>query len=130
MKVTVIIIGLLGVLTSVGLGGKWLYDYHQNKGTLEKLDKVAAEWGGNVGAPQRAHLMRVVNTGYALVILGVLALIDLFFITKMPLATAAGLLLAGIVPGVMYPTAFIGTFFLILAGILAIFVKKKAPAPG
>src|SRR4030095_9678030 len=107
MKVAVIIIGLLGVLTSVGLGAKWLYDYHQNKGLIEQTDKVAAQWGGDVGAPQRAKLMRIVNAGYALVILGVLALVDLFLISKIPLATAAGLLLAGIVPGIIEPTAFI-----------------------
>ena len=129
MKVAVIIVGMLGVLASVGLGSLWLSDYYKNKGAIEQADNVAAQWGGNPGAPQRARLTRLVNAAYAMVILGGVALLLLFFIKKIPIATALGLLIAGIIPGILAPPAFMGTFFLILAGLMAFFVKKKAPAP-
>jgi len=125
----VIIIGLLGVLASVGLGSLWLSDYYKNKGVIEQADNIAAQWGGNTGAPQRARLTRLVNAAYAMIILGGVALTLLFFIKKIPIATALGLLIAGIIPGILAPPAFMGTFFLILAGLMAFFVKKKAPAP-
>ncbi|MFO1463249.1 MAG: hypothetical protein U1F66_05695 [bacterium] len=104
-------------------------DYYENKPTIEQADKIAAEWGGNIGAPQRARLTRLVNAAYAMIILSGAALILLFLIKKIPIVTALGLLIAGIVPGIFIPTAFMATSFLILAGLLALFVKKKAPAP-
>ncbi len=128
MKIAVLIIGILGSLTSLGLGGKWVSDASKYEKSIAQMEEMAGKMGPAARPPQLDELKRLVKSGWLMIGLGIVALIASILVFKIPKVSAILLLVAGIVPGILAPKAFVGTFLLIIAGMLAFFAKRK-PAP-
>jgi len=129
MKIAVLILGILGSLASVALGGKWVSDANKYEKSIVALEQMATRMAPQARPPQLDELKRLVKAGWLMVGLGLVAFIASILVFKTPKISAILLLIAGIAPGLLAPKAFVGTLFLILAGILAFFAKpKRAPA--
>jgi hypothetical protein len=129
MRVTVLILAILGALCAGGLGVKWLSDYYKLKDLVEVGRELAKD------DPKRKEevekLDRLVLTAYILIgsaVVGILA--GVLVMRGNGLIGGPLLLVAGAVPPAVSgkPEVILFTFFLLLAGLLGVFVRKK-PAP-
>jgi len=126
MKKAVIILVILGTLASLGLGIKWLSDYNDYKSELATATSIAQ------GAGQSQELTDALkeveqtkNCAYALIACGIIALVTVFLLGKLKKIGAGIILVTGIVPAIFSPMSLVFTFLLVLAGILAFFIKPK-----
>ncbi|MHB8064558.1 MAG: hypothetical protein ACYDG2_18310 [Ruminiclostridium sp.] len=127
MKVATIIIVIIGVLAAAGMGIFWVTDYNSAKETLASSDTLTQELVKASGLDLAQYESRR-NSGYGLIIGGVLSLVSLIFISKLKKISAVIILLSAIVPAIILPSSLIVSFILIIGGILAFFVKPKVVA--
>jgi hypothetical protein len=117
MRIAVLILAILGALASAALGIKWLSDANEYKATLEAVAKMGID---------TSEITSLIRGAYALLGGAVLALVGGFLAMNHKGKIAAGVLaLAVIAPAAMAPKTLVATFFLVIAAILAIFVKPK-----
>lgn len=130
MKVTVIILGILGALASFALGAKWLSDYNKYKGTVESVQALSQQLGGVQGVDQGVgELNQVVKAAYALIGGAALAFLVSIFVPMLGKSSSILYAASGIVPGILDTRAFLGSGLLILVALLALLVKKKSNTP-
>ncbi len=127
MRIAITIIVIIGVLTSMGLGLYWVNDYNDYKSQIEEISSTADDLGVDVKDELNA-LEKIKNCGYVLAVGGILSLIAVILIGKLKKISAIVFLLAAIVPAILTPASLLGTFMLIVGGILALFYKPKAQA--
>jgi hypothetical protein len=131
MKIAVMILGILGALAVGGLGAKWVSDYEKNKETIVAMTKLAHSFGGGKTTDVDDAIKGVERTktaGYIMIVGGLLALAAAIAVGKLGKISAAVMLVAAIAPAVLAPLSLVASFLLILAGILAFFVKTKPAA--
>jgi hypothetical protein len=125
MKIATIIIVIIGVLATAGLGVYWVTDYNSAKEDIATLSKL--DMGDEVQS-LLDDAEKQKNSGYALMIGAALSLVAVLLIGKLKKISAILILIAAIAPAIIYPNALIATFLLIIGGILAFFVKPKVAA--
>lgn len=127
MKVAILIIGILGSLLTIGLGAKWLSDFNQYKDTFAQIEKMSTQMPEGQKMPDEllGKIKKTHNAAYALVGLGFLSLLSAFLVFKMPKVTGIIMLATVVIPAVMVPQALVGSFLLIVSGILAMIAKPK-----
>ncbi len=127
MKVAILILGILGSLLTVGLGAKWLSDFNKYKDTFAQIEKMSSQMpeGQKIPDDLMGKIKKTHNAAYALVGLGLLSFLSSLLVFKMPKLTGIIMLLTVIVPAVMTPQALVGSFLLIISGILAMIAKPK-----
>jgi len=137
MKITVIILGVLGALCMGMLAGKWISDYNDNKkevAQMVELTKSLGKLGGSKATAELdsalAHLERLHTASFVMLAAAFLSLASVLFIGKLGKATAAILLASAIIPAIMAPQSLLAGFLLIIAGGLALRVKPPQAALG
>jgi uncharacterized protein YybS (DUF2232 family) len=124
MKKAVTIIVIIGILASIGLGIKWLSDYNAYKDEIETLSEFASSSSAVADSLKEINTLK--TTAFVLIACGIIALVIVFLAKKIGTKLAGGIiLLTGVIPGILSPSAFIFTFILILGGLLAIFSKPQ-----
>jgi hypothetical protein len=131
MKIAVIILGILGSLAFGGLGAKWVSDYQDNKAQIKSLAKLAASLGGGKTTEVDAAIKAVERTkdaGYVMIGVALLALAASILVGKFGKLSGAAILVGTAIPAAMAPLSLVAGFLLVIAGILALFVKTAPPA--
>ncbi|MDF2869239.1 MAG: hypothetical protein K0R05_814 [Anaerocolumna sp.] len=122
MRVAVIILVIIGTLASIGLGVKWLSDFDTYKTEIAAVEEYSSD-------PDVAQALKdmeeLKSCSYALIVCGIVSLISVFLMSKLGKITSVIFLAAAIIPAVLAPISLTFTFFFIIAGILAFFVKPK-----
>lgn len=125
MRIAVIILVIIGTLASIGLGVKWISDFDTYKTEISAVEDLKSD-------PDVAQALKdmekVRNCAYALIVCGVIALASAFLISKIGKIAAVIIMACAIVPAIFSPISLVFTFFFIIAGILAFFVKPKVQA--
>jgi hypothetical protein len=124
MKIAALILGIIGALATAGLGSKWVSDYNDNKQLIESLEKVSASIGGGDN-PAMAELNRTKNAGYLMIVLGIAALGAAGFVFKQSKIAGGLMVAAAVIPALLAPKSLVFSFFLIIAGVLALLAKPK-----
>jgi hypothetical protein len=125
MKIAALIVGLIGAILLTGLGAKWVTDFDKNKETIAQLEKLSGALGG-AGGEAMAQLERAKTAGYAMIPLGILAIVAAVLVFKMSKPAGAVMIAAAVIPAVLVPSSLIFSFLLILAGIFALVAKPRA----
>jgi len=126
MKVAALILGLIGSLVTVGLGSKWVADYNKYESTIASIEQLSEQMGGGGAlADSLTGIKKLKSAGYALVGLGILALLASVLVFKLGKLSGIVMWVAAIVPVVFAPRSLIFTSLLIVAGILAFLTKSK-----
>lgn len=130
MKIAVLVLGILGALAFGGLGGKWVADYQSNKDTIAAMGKLTHALGGKRGPVDDAiqAVERTKTAGYLMMVAALAALGAAIFVGRLGKISAAVLLVGAIVPAALAPLSLVAGFLLILAGVLALFVKTRPGA--
>jgi len=128
MKIAVIILGILGSLAFGGLGSKWVSDYEANKAQIKSLARLASSLGTKSTEMDEAikGVERTKTAGYIMIVMALLGLAASVLVGKLGKLSGAVLLVGAAIPAALAPVSLIAGFLLIIAGILALFVK---PAP-
>ena len=117
MKVADLIVGLIGAILTTGLGSKWVSDYNDNKRVIESLS------GGNSELLQEVN--RTKNAGYLMIVFGIAAVAAAVLVIKKAKIAGGVMVAAAVIPAFLAPKALIFTFFLLIAGVLALAAKPK-----
>ena len=127
MKIATIILVILGAIASFALGITWLSDYNDYKTEISTVNEMLAGIGSDSDiAKDLKEVETMRNCAYALIACGFIALVAVFLMGKIGKIAAIIILAAGIVPAIFYLKALAFTFLLVIAGILAFFVKPRA----
>lgn len=125
MRIAVIILVIVGTLASIGLGIKWLSDFNTYKTEISAVEDLKSD----PDVAQALKDMEKLRTcSYALIVCGILALVSVFLMGKIGKIAAAIILASAIIPAIFSPISLAFTFFFVIAGILAFFVKPKEQA--
>lgn len=141
MRIVVLILAVLGAGTSGFLGYRWRDNYRAEKDSMEKNREMLTDpdkariaglfLGENLEKAKanlaefdkRAKTWPYLFVGCALGIVGAV----LAYLRK-GLFAAVVLLVGAILPAVLHPATLVFTFPLILAGLLALFIRAPQPA--
>ena len=134
MRITAIILVIIGALLSVGLGAKWLSDYNQYKDQIKAAAQISSSLSADKDTASASkevdESIKAVDKlrlcGIFLIICGILSVVAVFLPFRLKKISSAALVVLGIVPAVFSPVAFIVTAFGILGGIFLFFAKPKA----
>jgi hypothetical protein len=129
MKIAVIILGILGSIAFGGLGTKWVSDYESNKAQIKSLSKLAASLGGKGSDVDDAikAVERTKTAGYLMIVVALLGIGASVLVGKFGKLSGAVLLVGAAIPAVLAPLSLVAGFLLVIAGILALFVKTAPP---
>ncbi|MFL5730898.1 MAG: hypothetical protein ACJ75J_15525 [Cytophagaceae bacterium] len=127
MKIAIIVLGILGSISSFGLGSIWFSDYNKSKDILEQGKALAGSNPELLASIEGAESAG--RASYLLLIGGLLALVATFMVPKLGKKAAIALVVIALAPAVLAPKALAGTFFILVAGILAFLAKPKEAAP-
>lgn len=128
MKITTLILGILGVLTSLGLGATWYTDYNEYKDKMAQISSASEKIGGDVNQTVSSLSADFENLGNASIVLlvgSLLGLIATLLVFKKSKITAIVLVIIALAPVLFSAKALVGTFLFLLAGVFAFFVKPK-----
>ena len=117
MKVAALIVGLIGAILSTGLGSKWVSDYNDNKKLIESFS------GGDSALLKEVN--RTKNAGYLMIVFGIAAVGAAVMAIKKSKISGAVMVAAAVIPAFLAPKALVFTFFLLVAGVLALAAKPK-----
>lgn len=116
MRITILILGVVGALVAGALGMKWLSDYGQ-------LNEMQRAMGGQ-------QLQDMGTAGLLLIVSMVLGIVGAILAYKHKFAVGGVLmLLAGVVPLLFAKQAIVFLLLLIAGGIVGLFAHFKAPKP-
>lgn len=125
MKIGALILALLGILASIGLGAKWVSDFNQYKDQIAQMQAMADQ-GGGMMAGMMDELNGLKTAGYLMMLMGLASVGGVVMLFKNAKIAGGIFLVAAILPGVFAAKALVATFFLLIAGILAMLVKPAA----
>ncbi len=120
MKIAALIVGLIGALLTAGLGSKWVSDYNDNQKLIASLSGVDASLDKEIS--------RTRNAGYLMIVFGIAALGAAALVFKQSKISGGVMLAAAIVPALLAPKSLVFTFFLVIAGLLALLARPKVAA--
>lgn len=126
MRITGLILGIVGGVVAGLLGMIWLRDYYSMKDQLEAAASLSQAVGGDV----TAQLQQLVTAAYLLLgslLLGIVGGI-LAFMGKGKIAGPL-MLLGALLPAIFAPKALVFTALLVIAGVVSFFVKPRRQAP-
>jgi hypothetical protein len=126
MRVATKVIVILGALIAIGLGIYWEIDYGQ---TVQLLAETKSSSGIDLGSELSNELGARQMGGYALIAGGVVSFVAVLLINKLKKISAALILASVVVAAILNPLSLVGTFLLIVGGIMAFFVKPKEDSP-
>ena len=134
MKIAALILGILGSLAAAGLGASWLTQYKENYPGVSKILAELKEGGADMSEldAKMAELENAKNAGYLLFGGSALSFIASLAVFSNKLRKFSGgvMLAVALVPAALAPKSLVFTFFLIIAGALALAAKPKAtPQP-
>jgi hypothetical protein len=124
MKIAALVVGLIGALMTLGLGSKWVSDYDKNKDLIESLQKISAAAGGEAQSAM-SELNKTKNAGYLMVVFGLVAAVAAALVFKIAKPSGAIMIAAALIPAALAPKSLVFSFFLIIAGVLALMAKPK-----
>ena len=121
MKNAVMILGILGALTAGGLGMNWMSDI----GSMTEQQKALAQLSG------QGEQMSKLATASFILVAGFFAGLAGAFLARKDNFMGAGivLLVAGVLPLLFAPQAFLFTVLLIAGGVVAFVIHTKAKQP-
>jgi hypothetical protein len=120
MRTGAVILGVLGSLTAVLLGIKWLSDANEMKATLESLQASGADL---------SQINGLINAAYCLIGALVLGIAGVVVTLKKDGKLGGALMLVGaVLPAIFTAKALLGTFLLLVGGVLALLSKPRASA--
>ncbi|HWQ43738.1 MAG TPA: hypothetical protein VN456_17135, partial [Desulfosporosinus sp.] len=125
MRTVVIILVIIGTIASIGLGIKWSSDFDTYKTEIAAVEELKSD---PVAAQALKDMEKLKNCAYALIVGGIIALVSVFLMGKIGKIAAVIILASAIVPAILAPISLVFTFFFVIAGILAFFVKPKVQA--
>ena len=134
MRITAIILVIIGALLSVGLGAKWLSDYNQYKDQIKAAAQISSSLSADkdtaAASKEVDDSIKAVDKlrlcGIFLIICGILSVVAVFLPSRFKKISAAALAVLGIIPAVFSPVALVTTGFIILGGIFLFFSRPKA----
>ncbi len=125
MKIAIVILAVLGALSSGFLGVNWMNDLGA-LGEMSELERMAAK---SMAAAQGQSLDKMGAAAFILIFGAMAGFVGAFFAMKNRHSLAGGLLLgAGILPVLVQPQAVVFTALLIIGGGLAFFMHSKSKA--
>ena len=128
MRITAIVLGIIGALAIGGVGAHWVSDYSHHKATIEKLEKLGGDNARVQADLATLHSLRTAGT--LGVLCSVVALAGVALTLKRKRAGVALLAAAAIVPGLWAAKMFVCGAPLALAAIFAyLATAKKTTAP-
>lgn len=119
LRISIIVLALLGALASGALGIKWISDANESAAQIETLEAMGMD---------TSELNQILTGAYMLLgsmVLGIAGAVAAFRRKMVP--TSALLLLAGVAPALFTAKVLIFTWLLILAGLLALRLKPVMP---
>lgn len=132
MKIAALLLGLLGSLLVMALGAKWVTDFKKNEETVRKSAELLQQLGGGKPGSAEAEMFKTlerrVNAGYAMVLLGIPALLASLLVFKLPKVAGGAMALAALVPGVLAPPSLLFGCVLLLGALCAFLVKPRVVA--
>lgn len=129
MRIVVLILGILGGLTSGYLGYRWLSDYDSRKGDIERMRKESASGKDAELDAKLAQVDKAHKASYCLLagcLLGIAGGV-LGYMGK-GLIGAALMLVGFAVPAIFAPLSLVFSCPLILGCVLSLLVKAPHPA--
>jgi hypothetical protein len=133
MKIAALVLGLLGSLLVMALGAKWVTDYKKNEAAVKRSQELLQQLGGGKAGSPEAEMFRTlgrrVNAGYAMVLLGIPALLLSLLVFKLPKLAGAAMAMAALVPGVLAPPSLLFGCVLLLGALCAFLAKPRAASP-
>ena len=122
MRITAVILGILGGLMAAFLGIKWLSDANEMREMIQAIQSA----GGDT-----SEIDSIVNGGYCLIAALVFGIAGAVAVLKDKGKVAGALMLVGaLLPAVFAPKALVFTFLLLLGGIFAFLAQPKTRAFG
>lgn len=119
MRILGLILGILGGVGAGLLGMKWMGDADSLKASIEAARKLGANM---------AELDKLATASYMLIGAMVAGIIGGILAMMGKGKIAALLMLAGaILPAIWAPRSLVGTFLLVIGGIVCFFVKPRQP---
>lgn len=129
MKIAALILGILGSLSTLYLGAKWVGDYGTHQAKLESLEVFAGQLGSEkVSGVLSEGMNKLKNlrlVGYWMIAFGALSLAASFLLWKFGKIAGLIMLAAPIVPALFMPKTLIFTFFLFIAGGLTLLSARS-----
>ena len=129
MRITILILAILGAVCSLLLGMKWSGDLSDHKVELEQARaSFESGAGGQAGTDLVKELDKAGTTSKMLMVAAALAIGGAVLVMKnMALPAAAILAVAGILPVIVTPKTLLTTAFILIAAVLA-FLSSRKPA--
>lgn len=125
MRLAAKIIVILGILASIGLGIYWEVDYSES---TKYIADTKSSIGIDLSSDFKDELAARQKGGFALIAGGIVSLVSVIMMSKLKKISSILILLSAIVPAIIYPSALVATFLLIIGAILAFFIKPKDKA--
>jgi hypothetical protein len=133
MKIAALLLGVLGSLLVMALGAKWVTDYKKNEEAVKRSAAMLQQLGGGKPGSAEAEMFRTlerrVKAGYAMVLLGIPALLVSPLVFKAPKVAGGAMALAALVPGALAPPSLLFGVVLLLGAVCAFLVKPRVVAP-
>lgn len=122
MKKAAMILGILGSLLVVGLGMKYHNDYNKNKEAVDSMIQIVAS--SQTADAALVNAVKATKARFYMIGLGLAALIFSIMINKFGKVSGFVMIVASLVPGLIFPTTFVFSFLLIIAGAMALLSKS------
>ena len=134
MRITAIILVIIGALLSIGLGAKWLSDYNEYKDQIKAAAQISSDLSADKDTASASKevddsikaVEKLRWCGIFLIVCGILSIGAVFAPQKFRKIFSAAIAVLGIIPAFFSPVALVVTGFLILGGVFNFFAKPKA----
>lgn len=123
MKIAAIILGILGGLSCLALGIKWLADFDKMARTIELLEAYSQKSGEVASSVSKIKNLKIAS--YLLAVGGGIAIVMAALAGKFKKITGAYLIIFTVTTAFLAPNSLIASFLVGLAGIFAFFIKPK-----
>ena len=127
MRIAAMILGILGGLSCLALGIKWLTDFDKMASTIKLLESYGQSSAEVASSVEKIKNLKIAS--YLLAFGGGIAVVLSAMVGKLKKATGAFLLIFTVVTAFLAPNSLLATFLVGLAGIFAFFVKPKTKTP-
>ena len=129
MKIAVMVVAILGALAVGGLGTKWLVDFQKNQQTIAALTKMAGALGKRSAKVDSAlkELEHTRTAAYLMIGAAAMALAVALCLGKLGKLASLALWAGAAAPAALAPKSLVAGSLLIVAGLLALFIRARRP---